>query len=222
MARRGFTLIEMLVVVVILLLLAAILMPVLKSAEEKGRQTACESNLAHLAKAFALYRADYEGRQPPEMAGSISLGNVVYWPALINTYVNSTQMFICPSEPKRAWSGRPDDPNVCYALNFLYMNGRLTDYGGAESLVWEPHDTVLLVDSDTYVAADPQSRRGAYAVAAIWGRIRARHNGMVSIAWEDGHVNHKPKSFLCDWRHWDACNKPYDGDAYPPLEGNCP
>ena len=220
--RRGFTLLELVIVLAILLVLAAILMPVLAGAEERARQTSCESNLHHLAKAFSLYRADHDGRQPPEMSGSPSLGNVVYWPAIVNDYVSNRQMFICPSEPKRHWSGQPDDNRVCYALNFLYMNGRLTKYGGVEWLIWEPHDTIVLVDSDSYVAADPQSRGGAYAVSRIWGAIRARHNDMVSISYVDGHVAHKLKTALCDWERWDACQKPFDGESYPPLDGNCP
>ncbi|MFQ3609930.1 MAG: prepilin-type N-terminal cleavage/methylation domain-containing protein [Fimbriimonadales bacterium] len=68
--RRGFTLIELLVVIAIVALLAGLLFPVLARAREKARQSHCLSNLRQLASAFALYRADYEGRNPGPGDGS--------------------------------------------------------------------------------------------------------------------------------------------------------
>lgn len=63
-ARRGFTLIEMLVVISIIALLAAILFPVFGRVREGGRRTACASNLKQLGLAFAQYRQDNGGRFP--------------------------------------------------------------------------------------------------------------------------------------------------------------
>ena len=64
MKRRGFTLIELLVVIAIIAILAAILFPVFAQAREKARQASCTSNLKQLTLAFAVYRADYDGRLP--------------------------------------------------------------------------------------------------------------------------------------------------------------
>ncbi len=218
----AFTLIELLVVIFIIIVLAALLLPVFAKAEEKAKQASCSSNMQSLAHAFALYRADHDGRQPPEVSGLPGSRYLAYWPYLINTYARNRGLFNCPSKPKIVWSGRPDDTTVCYGLNFLYMNGRVTEYGGMESLVWEPEDTILLVESDQYVAADPQSNGGAYAVAGIWGRIAPRHNETLNVAYVDGHVKVRRKCELCNWRRWDACHKPYNGEVNPPLEGNCP
>ncbi len=70
MKRRGFTLIELLVVIAIIAILAAILFPVFAQAREKARQTACLNNLKQLGTSLAMYRSDYDGRDPGPAAGS--------------------------------------------------------------------------------------------------------------------------------------------------------
>ena len=64
MKRTGFTLIELLVVIAIIAILAAILFPVFAQAREKARQTACVNNICQLGIALAVYRQDYDQRNP--------------------------------------------------------------------------------------------------------------------------------------------------------------
>lgn len=54
----AFTLIELLVVIAIIAILAAILLPVLRSAQERGYRAACMSNLHQQGAAFVIYADD--------------------------------------------------------------------------------------------------------------------------------------------------------------------
>ncbi len=63
-ARRGFSLVELLVVTMILATLSGLLFPVLVHARASARQVACGSSLARMAQATLLYLDDYDGRFP--------------------------------------------------------------------------------------------------------------------------------------------------------------
>ena len=105
---RGFTLIELLVVIAIIALLAAILFPVFAKAREKARQTACLSNMNQIAKALEMYKGDYDGFYVPSYVGLPPTFNTQRaWPSLIYSYVQSQDVFICPSAPD---TGQGVDP----------------------------------------------------------------------------------------------------------------
>ncbi len=89
--RKVFTLIEMLVVVAIIGILTAILLPVFASVREKGRRTACLSNMKQIELAMTAYAQDNEGFFPPlSTTGTDWAGSVFH-------YVQAKDVFRCPS-----------------------------------------------------------------------------------------------------------------------------
>ena len=96
-ARRGFTLIELLVVIAIIAILAAILFPVFARARENARRASCSSNLKQIGLGLMQYSQDYDEKQP--LGGSNTWNNTeqLTWRQLIQPYVKSTQLFVCPS-----------------------------------------------------------------------------------------------------------------------------
>jgi prepilin-type N-terminal cleavage/methylation domain-containing protein len=58
-ARRGFTLVELLLVLVIVALLAALLFPVLQAARKQANMATCAGNLRQLSMGYGMYLQDY-------------------------------------------------------------------------------------------------------------------------------------------------------------------
>jgi prepilin-type N-terminal cleavage/methylation domain-containing protein/prepilin-type processing-associated H-X9-DG protein len=61
---RAFTLVELLVVIGIIAILIGILLPVLASVNERGRDVKCQSNLRQLIQAVHGYAAENDGSMP--------------------------------------------------------------------------------------------------------------------------------------------------------------
>lgn len=114
--RRGFTLIELLVVVAIIAILASMLMPALSRAREKARQSICVNNLKQLYLALRMYAEDFDNWCPDNSGvpnnnargyltkltgriyssyGTDNSGTIRYQ---YGQYVNSMDLFICPSQ----------------------------------------------------------------------------------------------------------------------------
>ncbi len=93
--RRGFTLIELLVVIAIIAILAAILFPVFARARENARRSSCQSNMKQMGLGVLQYTQDYDEMMPPSRNASAS--SITPWQHLIQPYVKSKQLFLCPS-----------------------------------------------------------------------------------------------------------------------------
>ena len=68
-AKRGFTLIEVLVVIGIIAVLLSILLPAVSKAREAANRTQCASNLRQIAMALHMYAVQYKGTFPASTLG---------------------------------------------------------------------------------------------------------------------------------------------------------
>lgn len=63
-ARKGFTLVELLLVVLIIAILASIVVPRLTGAANEANKAKCDANWANLIRALELYAANNDGAYP--------------------------------------------------------------------------------------------------------------------------------------------------------------
>jgi prepilin-type N-terminal cleavage/methylation domain-containing protein/prepilin-type processing-associated H-X9-DG protein len=96
-SRKAFTLIELLVVIAIIAILAAILFPVFARARENARRASCQSNLKQIGLGIMQYVQDYDEKMPFNYNWRPSPDVLVRWQDLVQPYVKSYQVMVCPS-----------------------------------------------------------------------------------------------------------------------------
>ena len=156
--RKKFTLIELLVVIAIIAILAAMLLPALKSAQERGLAASCINNLKDLGKSMANYTADSNDNMPLGSAGqyygwAAENGNIRWaYTMYASGHLAGRRTVYCPSAQRIITASRcnPDaygsfahpkstenqiknqSQYVFYGYNFMYLGGGISPTSDAE------------------------------------------------------------------------------------------
>ncbi len=117
---KGLTLVELLVVTSIIAMLASLLLSVLGGIRERGRQTACASNLRQIGVATQSYFGDWEEMLLRYHATATS---TIYhpWQWLLVPYLPGREVWICPSV---RYPGLPDLWAKAVPGMFIQAHGR--------------------------------------------------------------------------------------------------
>jgi prepilin-type N-terminal cleavage/methylation domain-containing protein/prepilin-type processing-associated H-X9-DG protein len=205
--RKGFTLIELLVVIAIIAILAAILFPVFARARENARRASCQSNLKQIGLGLLQYSQDYD-----ENLVNVNIGGTAgtgYWMNVVQPYVKSGQLFVCPSETGVTFvtnSSAQYEMGSYGINNFNRATGEPTPPGGfggtpiAMAAVAQPATTLWVCDTDHTLDAfgfatdnGPSNNDSNPAIVANVSPRRAarmseRHLETINALFVDGHV----------------------------------
>jgi prepilin-type N-terminal cleavage/methylation domain-containing protein/prepilin-type processing-associated H-X9-DG protein len=193
---RGFTLIELLVVIAIIAILAAILFPVFARARENARRASCQSNLKQIGLGALQYSQDYDEKVVPFRLGWDGSNAIMPFPALIQPYVKSTQLFKCPSNT--ATGNMAGTPNAAFnapaiPVSYLANAGQTNADGPGELRPMKqadnpvsmaefnnPATTIIITEHKTQTQGDLYD---AGTVNDLQG-----HLGTTNMLFADGHV----------------------------------
>jgi len=149
-ANKAFTLIELLVVIAIIGILAAMLLPALAKAKEKAKGTSCMNNVGQLNLSTVMYSTDNQDQlvmlAADQVAGPSSFfpGVCTWWPDLMRSYQNSTNICACPSLPV----GAVGTTNIGLGIAMSHPDiGRYLSAPIKISQILHPTDTLVFADA---------------------------------------------------------------------------
>ena len=213
--RVAFTLIELLVVIAIIAILAAILFPAFARARENARKASCQSNLKQIGLGVIQYVQDYDERYPMSAYhyAMDTPNEGRNWATLLQPYIKSTQIFVCPSDTKldvtnSYYSGTTKDTS--FHTSYLYNQdiGAVgpSDFGTSgqsSAAITSTATTVMCVDggADSTGGTDPlkwTQSGSSFLIKAIpvgnttdlanFAAPLPRHLEMGNVLFADGHV----------------------------------
>ena len=211
--ESAFTLIELLVVVAIIAILAAILFPVFARARENARRSSCQSNLKQIGLGVLQYAQDYDEILPSPSYGSSSAQLTATqrpkWNDVIQPYIKSTQLFVCPSHSDITFltsdtfpiAGRGNDELGSYGMNWTYWGaGQRQNQGVGYACnlaeIGQTAETIFAADYDGASNRSTISWKNGSAPTPdnttsppqLGATMPARHLDTLNVLYCDGHV----------------------------------
>ncbi len=211
-ARRGFTLVELLVVIGIIALLISILLPTLNRARESSKRIACMSNLRQMMVAATGYMAENQGNFPYQGASSPGVSDALF-PTTTATSWARHLLEYTEMETTKGWLYCPTIHSIRGDLNdqdkrlSYFANGMITQFGVKQ--IPQSSTVAAFGEDDTErtasivrpyappAAAGYNSPIGQFTIAQSawsgWARyadgseIRKAHENRRNFAFADGH-----------------------------------
>ncbi|MEY3142312.1 MAG: hypothetical protein RLY21_805 [Planctomycetota bacterium] len=120
-ARRGFTLVELLAVIGVIAILMSIIVPTISGVRREAESVSCQSNLRQLHGAIEIYRASIKGLLPmcdflPASTPDGPVGGLVE--VLGNTIERDCKCWFCPAD-------LDEDGSLAAGTSYVYLPGLL-------------------------------------------------------------------------------------------------
>ncbi len=186
---HSFTLIELLVVIAIIAILASMLLPSLRQAQEKAKQSLCMSNEKQMMLAALMYTDDNDDTVPQDTdwTNPIVVNGFPYpgphcWDYRIRSHVGDLGVFTCPAVKTTATVFRT------YRFNGIKGGGWATPKRTAHlAEIKQPQKTVMICDDRTPMGFD--SNWGA-SVRNDGDMVMVHNNNGENIGFFDGHAGY--------------------------------
>lgn len=162
---RGFTLIELLVVITIVGLLAALLLPTIRSSQDRAKEAICVNNLRQLGIAANVYFDEQNGAIPTALD--------------TKRYIDDNKVYMCPSDRRTTLNGNTVfSYEVWGPTKWDYANGEVE-----KSLSANKSENALFVESNINgITADTVPKADADIIR------RHRQNDRVIVLFCDNHA----------------------------------
>lgn len=216
-AKRGFTLLELLVTVVVITILIMLIFTGVKAAIETGREAVCAGNLKNISSGMHQFVADNNGAFPQFIYGDVTW----VWKLLEGKYIPAAS-FQCPSAPKinlheltkNRWAW--DQQTISYGYNYRHLAADVGAYWNPPNPIvpvklvniTRPSTVILMMDAIKWWNYKEGTGSGFYLVQEYmdqWANPATRHRNRANVLWVDGHVS--PQK-------WDRFAKPQDYYKY--------